>query len=69
MILGLASNQDSTVSHAAIMARSLGIPAIVQLGDGVAARPEYPRRGGRRHIHRRCAPGCIRRPHCSGGRQ
>ncbi|MBM6901380.1 hypothetical protein H6B10_17210, partial [Gemmiger formicilis] len=32
-----ASNQDSTVSHAAIMARSLGIPAIVQLGDGVAA--------------------------------
>lgn len=37
MILGLASNQDSTVSHAAIMARSLGIPAIVQLGDGVAA--------------------------------
>lgn len=37
MILGLASNQDSTVSHAAIMARSMGIPAVVQLGDGVAA--------------------------------
>ena len=37
MILGLASNQDSTVSHAAIMARSLGIPAVVQLGDGAAA--------------------------------
>ena len=37
MVLGLASNQDSTVSHAAIMARSLGIPAVVQLGDGVAA--------------------------------
>lgn len=37
MILGLASNQDSTVSHAAIMARSLGIPAVVQLGDGVAS--------------------------------
>ncbi len=37
MILGLASNQDSTISHAAIMARSMGIPAVVQLGDGVAA--------------------------------
>ena len=37
MILGLASNQDSAVSHAAIMARSLGIPAVIQLGDGVAA--------------------------------
>lgn len=36
MVLGLASNQDSTVSHAAIMARSMGIPAVVQLGDGVA---------------------------------
>ena len=38
MILGLASDQDSTVSHAAIMARSMGIPAVVQLGDGVAAQ-------------------------------
>lgn len=37
MILGLASNQDSAVSHAAIMARSMGIPAVIQLGDGVAA--------------------------------
>ncbi|EFB76409.1 putative PEP-binding protein [Subdoligranulum variabile] len=37
MILGLASNQDSSVSHAAIMARSMGIPAVIQLGDGVAA--------------------------------
>lgn len=37
MILGLASNHDSSVSHAAIMARSLGIPAVIQLGDGVAA--------------------------------
>ena len=37
MVLGLASNQDSTVSHAAIMARSMGIPAVVQLGDGAAA--------------------------------
>ena len=30
MVLGLASDQDSTVSHAAIMARSMGIPAVVQ---------------------------------------
>lgn len=37
MILGLASNQDSAVSHAAIMARSMGIPAVIQLGDGAAA--------------------------------
>ena len=37
MILGLASNQDSTISHAAIMARSMGLPAVLQLGDGVAA--------------------------------
>ena len=38
MVLGLASDQDSTVSHAAIMARSMGIPAVVQLGDGTAAQ-------------------------------
>ena len=38
MVLGLASDQDSTVSHAAIMARGLGIPSVVQLGAGVAAR-------------------------------
>ena len=31
MILGLASNQDSTISHAAIMARSMGLPAVLQL--------------------------------------
>ena len=37
MVLGLASDQDSTISHAAIMARSMGIPAVVQLGDGAAA--------------------------------
>ena len=37
MVLGLASDKDSTVSHAAIMARGLGIPSIVQLGDGTAA--------------------------------
>ncbi len=37
MVLGLASDQDSTVSHAAIMARSMGIPAVVQLGGGIAA--------------------------------
>lgn len=37
MVLGLASDQDSTVSHAAIMARSMGIPAVVQLGGGTAA--------------------------------
>ena len=37
MVLGLASDKDSTVSHAAIMARGLGIPSVVQLGDGTAA--------------------------------
>ena len=37
MVLGLASDQDSTVSHAAIMARSMGIPAVVQLGGGTAS--------------------------------
>ena len=35
MVLGLASDQDSTVSHAAIMARSMGIPAVVGLGDSL----------------------------------
>ena len=37
MILGLASETDSETSHAAIMARSMGIPAVVQLGGGTAA--------------------------------
>ena len=37
MVLGLASDKDSTVSHAAIMARSMGIPAVVQLGEGASA--------------------------------
>ena len=37
MVLGLASDGDSTISHAAIMARSMGIPAVVQLGSGTAA--------------------------------
>ena len=36
-ILGLASETDSETSHAAIMARSMGIPAVFQLGKGVAA--------------------------------
>ena len=37
MILGLASNQDSTISHAAIMARSMGLPAVLQLVTARAA--------------------------------
>ncbi len=37
MILGLASDTDSETSHAAIMARSMGIPAVCRLGAGVAA--------------------------------
>lgn len=36
MILGLISDTDSMTSHAAILARSLGIPALVQLGAGAA---------------------------------
>lgn len=36
MVLGLASDGDSTTSHAAIMARSMGLPAVVALGGGVA---------------------------------
>ena len=36
MVLGLASDQDSTTSHAAIMARNMGLPAVVQLGNGVS---------------------------------
>ena len=36
MVLGLASENDSTTSHAAILARSMGIPAVAQLGSGVA---------------------------------
>lgn len=37
LILGLASDNDSETSHAAIMARSMGIPAVCRLGEGVAA--------------------------------
>lgn len=37
MILGIASDNDSPTSHAAIVARNLGIPAVFRLGDGMAA--------------------------------
>lgn len=37
MILGIVSDNDSETSHAAIMARSMGIPALCRLGQGVAA--------------------------------
>lgn len=36
MVLGLASDNDSATSHAAILARSMGIPAVTGLGDGVS---------------------------------
>ncbi len=36
MILGLASERDSMASHAAIMARTMGIPAVFRLGPDVA---------------------------------
>lgn len=36
MILGIASEEDSETSHAAIMARSMGIPALCQMGKGRA---------------------------------
>lgn len=35
-IIGIVSERDSETSHAAIMARSMGIPALCQVGDGVA---------------------------------
>lgn len=37
LVLGLASDNDSATSHTAILARSMGIPAVTQLGDGVAS--------------------------------
>lgn len=40
MILGLASETDSETSHAAIMARSMGIPAVFHLGKGMAVEAE-----------------------------
>lgn len=45
MILGLASEKDSMASHAAIMARTMRIPAVFRLGQGVAARA-----GGRQAV-------------------
>lgn len=36
MVLGMAAEADSPTSHAAIMARAMGIPMMVQLGAGVA---------------------------------
>lgn len=35
LVLGLASDNDSATSHAVILARSMGIPAVTGLGDGV----------------------------------
>ena len=40
MILGIAADNDSETSHAAIMARTMGIPAVFGLGNGVAALAE-----------------------------
>lgn len=40
MILGLISDRDSVTSHAAIMARGMGIPALCRLGEGVAKTAE-----------------------------
>lgn len=40
MILGLAADGDSDTSHAAIMARTMGIPAVFGLGKGAAAALE-----------------------------
>src|SRR5699024_6531285 len=36
MVLGLVSEKDSVTSHAAIMARSMGIPALCRVGEGTA---------------------------------
>ena len=38
MVLGLVSEKDSVTSHAAIMARSMGIPALCRVGEGTAVR-------------------------------
>lgn len=40
LILGLASERDNMASHVAIMARTMGIPAVFMLGPGAAARAE-----------------------------
>ncbi|HJD22047.1 MAG TPA: hypothetical protein H9915_09570 [Candidatus Gemmiger faecigallinarum] len=40
MILGLAADGDSDTSHAAIMARTMGIPAVFGLGKGATAALE-----------------------------
>ncbi len=45
MILGLASERDGMESHAAIMARSMGIPAVFCLGSDVARQA-----GGRQAV-------------------
>ena len=37
MILGLAADGDSITSHAAILARTMGVPAVFGLGKGAAA--------------------------------
>ncbi|MGN0984592.1 MAG: putative PEP-binding protein [Gemmiger sp.] len=37
LVLGLASENDSATSHAAILARSMGMPAVARLGDGVSS--------------------------------
>lgn len=40
MILGLAADNDSETSHAAIMARTMGIPAVFGLGKGIATQAD-----------------------------
>ncbi len=40
MILGLVSERDSVTSHAAIMARGMGVPALCRVGEGVALAAE-----------------------------
>ena len=43
MILGLAADGDSDTSHAAIMARTMGIPAVVRARQGRGRRAGRPR--------------------------
>ena len=57
LILGFATNRGSTTSHVALLARALGIPAVVGLGDVAHARRERELRA--QLAEDRAAPGAA----------
>ena len=49
LVLGFVTEEGGPTSHSAILARALGVPAVVALAGAVEARRGHRRGGGRQH--------------------